>query len=271
MRTRRAALLACVGVLVVNNVVTAQETRITADDVGRIYAEARQARAFEAFVARYGVTVDPRSTEILPVVADSFGTWVRTLNQEWPQDTQDESTLLDPFENWTAITPEERPSAQQQFDEVQWAYLGNNYFTTLDTILTAEIRARMERQFGPPTKTIVEQEFREGRPVEAIQFEYWMVVNDSISVIFMDTGGPFDRGILVAGDHRYRDELYRIRQTLLGAIMTESAPEPHVDYFFHSITERWYRTGFNGEDYFIREIRWPNLALGRPTLLESDQ
>lgn len=271
MHIQRVALWTCFWILAVASGAQAQSPRISADDVGRIYAEARSERAYEAFVAEYGATVVPRTTQVLPVAADSFGIWVRSLNPGLPPKPAEGKPILDQFENWTVIKPGDRSSAQGQFGEVEWAYLGNNYFTTLDTVSTREIRARMERKFGAPTRTLVEEEFREGRPVESIQFEYWMVVNDSILVMIMDIGGPFDRGILVAGDHRYRNELYRLRQTLLGAIMTDSAPASHVDYFFNPVTERWYRTGFNGEAYFLREISRPNLARGRPVLIEADR
>ena len=271
MHTKGTVFWVCVGIVAAAAGAQAQTPRIGADDVGRIYAEARSARAYEAFIAEYGATVNPRTIQVLPVAADSFSIWVRGLNPEFPPEKDEETPAPDPFENWIVIRPEDRAAVQNQFDEVQWAYLGNNYFTTLDTISTRAIRARMERRFGTPTRTLVEQEFRGGVPVESMQFEYWMVVNDSVMVMFMDTGGPFDRGILVSGDHRYRNELYRLRQTLLGAIMTDTVPAAHVDYFFNSVTERWYRTGYNGEAYFLREISPPNLSRGRPVLVDADR
>jgi len=264
-------IISWVGIMAMAAGAQAQTPRIGADDVGRIYAEARSARAYDAFIAEYGATVHPRTPQVLPVASDSFGIWVRWLNPALPPEQTEESSALNPFENWVVIRPENRADVQHQFDEVQWAYLGNNYFTTLDTLSTHAIRARMERRFGAPTRTLVEQEFLDGVPVESMQFEYWMVVNDSVLVMFMDTGGPFDRGILVSGDHRYRNELYRLRQTLLGAILADTAPAPHVDYFFNSVTERWYRTGYNGEAYFLREIRPPNLSRGRPELVDADR
>lgn len=249
----------------------AQRERIEADDVGQIYADAQLARAYEAFIAEHGTTVVPRTTQLLPVAADTFGIWLRALNPQLEAARSVESPRSDPFENWIVIPPDSLQEASTEFGEAAWAYLGNNYFTTLDTVSTSAIRARMERQFGPPTKTLAEQAFSDGLPTEMMQFEYWMVVNDSIRVMFMDTGGPFDRGVLVAGDHRYRDELYRLRQTLLGTIMTNVAPAPYVDYYYNSVTELWYRTGFNGQNYFLREIRRPDLARGRPDLAQTDQ
>ena len=245
--------------------------RLTADDVGLIYAEARFQRAYDAFIAEHGAAVSPRPVEEVPVAADTFGIWAHALNPQLSVQVRETVQPSDPFENWIVITPEARQSAEADFFEADWAYLGNNYFTSLDTVSTTEIRARMERQFGPPTKTLPEGEFTGQLPQEAMQFEYWVIVNDSIRVMFMDTGGPFDRGVLVAGDHRYRDELYRLRQTLVGAILTTVTPAPHVDYYYHGVTERWYRTGFNGETYFIREIRRPDLSRGRPELLPTDR
>ena len=249
----------------------AQQERITEDDVGRIYAEARFQKAYESFISIYGAAVVPRNTEVWVVPSDSLGEWIRGLNPDLIAEAPDTFVWRGQVEHWDLITPDERLASQERFTMIEWAYLGTHYFTALDTVPTPEIRARMEQYFGPPTKTLAEQDFRNGDNKGYVQFEYWFMVNDSIPLMVMDINGPFDRGVLVAGDYHYRGFLYRLRQSLLGPIMFDVSPAPHVDYYYNTATSRWYRTGFNGEDYFLRHIRQPNLARERPKVLPTDR
>ncbi len=244
--------------------VVAQRARITKDDVGRLYAEARFHREFSAFVSRHGAAVSPRAAEWLMVASDSLTDWIRSRNPDLfvekpkvPWDGQ--------VGSWTLAAPDERLVWGGQFSDVKWAYLGNNYFTALDTVETAEIRARMERHFGIPTRTVAEQSLHSsGQMEEYVQFEYWFTVNDSLPLKVTDVDGPFDRGVIVAGDHRYRRLLYRMRQSLLAAVMREVEPAAYMDYYFNVTTGVWYRTGYDGSEYIMSPIRPPNLARGRP-------
>ena len=137
----------------------------------------------------------------------------------------------------------------------------------LDTVETKEIRARMQSRFGPPTRTLVELDYSRGlRREEYIQFEYWFILNDSIPMMVMDVNGPFEQGIVVAGDHRYRNILYTMRQSFLGRMMHEETLAPYVDYYYNYASRRWYRTGYDGQQFFTDPIGQPNLARGRPQL-----
>ncbi|ARA94957.1 hypothetical protein AWN76_018550 [Rhodothermaceae bacterium RA] len=159
----------------------------------------------------------------------------------------------------------ERGWFETQYQDVAWAYLGSNYWTPIDTTHTRVWRAKLEATYGPPTKTLAELDFsREIRLEEYIQFEYWFVLNDSIPVRVMDVNGPFERGLVVSTDHRYRNILFPLRQAFLMDVATSAALEPYVDYYFHAAVGTWYRTGYDGRRFFLEPIRRPNLERGRP-------
>ena len=244
--------------------VAGQRQRITKDDVGRLYVEARFKMQYSAFVRRHGVAVSPRQTERLTVASDSLVEWIRSRNPDLFEVRQSRP-WSGQVDRWALVSPDERLAWLGRFSDVEWAFLGNNYFTALDTVETPEIRARMQGYFGIPTQTIVE---RSPQPTDQqedyVQFEYWFIVNDSLPLVVTDVDGPFDRGVLVEGDHRHRQLLYRMRQSLLASVMREAEPAAFADYYYHASTEAWYSTGFDGAEYFLRRIRPPNLARGRP-------
>ena len=244
----------------------AQRKRITRDDVGRLYAEARFQQQYLAFVSRHGSTVAPHPTEWLAVTSDTLTDWIRSRNPAlFTVKQEKEKPWSGQVESWTLVSPDERLAWLDRFSDVKWAYLGNNYFTALDTVDTPEIRARMEGYFGIPTQTLVEQKpHSTGQIEEYVQFEYWFTINDSLPLVITDVDGPFDRGVLVEGDHRYRHMLYKMRQSLLAAMMRDEKPAAYMDYYFNIITGEWYRSGFDGVNYVLRHIRAPNLARGRP-------
>ena len=243
----------------------AQEwSEITKDDLARIYAEARFALEFERITDRVKV-VTPRPLERLKTASDTLGNWI--LQQSFEHRAPDNKPWEGMVSRWRLIQANERLAHRTQFETAQWAYLGNNYLTALDTVETSIIRARMQSRFGPPTVTLAEGEFaRNPSQEENIQFEYWFILNDSVRVIVMDVNGPFDRGIIVAGDHRYRPVLYNLRQSFLSRMMREEPFGAYVDYYFNYDGGRWYQTGYDGRDFFSRPIREPDLAKGRPQL-----
>ena len=164
----------------------------------------------------------------------------------------------------------ERSWFQREFGDTPWAFLGNSsYLSPLDTTFTRILRARMEAQFGPPTRTLADRLEGDGT-VEGdyVQFEYWFVVNDSIPAIVMDVHGPYDRGVIVATDRRYRDELQAFRDALLAPLLESAARKPYVDYFYDTEVARWYRTGFDGADYFIEPIPRSRIIPGRRPWIE---
>lgn len=164
----------------------------------------------------------------------------------------------------------ERSWFQREFGDTPWAFLGNSsYLSPLDTTFTRVLRARMEAQFGPPTRTLADLLEKDGSiDDDYVQFEYWFVVNDSIPAIVMDVHGPYDRGLIVATDRRYRDELQAFRSALLAPLLESAARKRYVDYFYDTEVARWYRTGFDGSSYFIEPIPRSRIIPGRRPWME---
>ena len=154
---------------------------------------------------------------------------------------------------------------RRTFGGTKWSYLGSHGLTPLDTTRTRELRARLQAAFGQPTQTLAEQNPRRTMTSESpVQFEYWFVLNDSIPLVVTDTNGPYERGLIVSTDSRYRELLPAMREAFLGAIMEVERLVPYVDYYYDREERAWYRTGFDGRTYFHQPIRRPNLARGRP-------
>ncbi len=230
-----------------------------------MYSRARFALEFRRFVAREGAMVLPAPLDHIAVPSDTFGAWVLA---QMPQ-AASKVPPLEPWagqvHSWQLIGSKERLKHQALFSNANMAYVGNDYLTPIDTTVTPRIRSRMQSAFGAPTKTVVESAVA-GQHGESMQFEYWFIVNDSIPVIVMDANGPHDHGVVLASDHQYREQLYVLRQSLLGRVVREAPYEPFVDYFFDQVVDRWYRTGYDGEAFFAEPIPRPDLAHGRPKL-----
>jgi hypothetical protein len=167
----------------------------------------------------------------------------------------------------------ERSWFQREFGDTPWAFLGSSsYLSPLDTTFTRVLRARMEAQFGPPTRTLADRVQQDGSiRGDHVQFEYWFVVNDSIPAMVMDVHGPYDRGLIVATDRRYREELPAFRNALLAPLLETPARKPYVDYFYDGEVARWYRTGFDGAGYFIEPISRSRIVPGRRPWLNPMQ
>ena len=175
------------------------------------------------------------------------------------------------LESWRVVRRFEQRWFQRRFGQDGWAYLGSNSWTPLDTLRTSELRARLQAHFGDPTRTLAEVDLYQRRPRdEYIQFEYWLVLNDSIPFRIMDVNGPFERGIVVASAPRYRNQLWTIRQALLGRLIAEPRRAPFVDYYYQRETDTWYLTGFDGRAFFLEPIRRPLMIPGRPRLSDID-
>lgn len=177
-------------------------------------------------------------------------------------------TLSFPVEDVHVVPKLAREWFQTKFEDVSWSFLGaGHHYTPFDTTHTRELRARLEAQFGAPTQTLGDFDLRKRRS-EYVQFEYWLVVNDSIPVVVMDAGGPYDRGIIMSSDQRYRNEMLSLRRAVLQAVIASDERAPYVDYFFDEEDGRWYRTGFDGEDYFVERVPRYRLVPGRRPWLD---
>ncbi len=227
------------------------------------YLDARLRVKAEQVQRRFGLRARP----LPPVWIDSDTPWIGARHPR--PDTTTAETTPPPIRitSWRLYKKLERRAFEIRFEQTQWAFLGSNTLTPLDTTRTPELRARLEAHFGPPTRTLAELEDLASLPREAfIEFEYWFVLNDSIPLVLVDVNGPFERGLVVASDHRYRDVLFDLRETFLGEMMRSGRYGPFVDYYYHYDTKTWFRTGFDGVAFFLERISRPELFLGRPRL-----
>jgi hypothetical protein len=133
--------------------------------------------------------------------------------------------------------------------------------TPADTTMTRVLRAKLQAHFGTPTQVLADFNLRKPRD-EYVQFEYWLVVNDSIPVKITDANGALDRGLIVATSAAYRDHLFDLRQAILAPVV-DAEPAPYVDYYFETETRRWYRTGYDGQSYFLDPISRYRTTPGR--------
>lgn len=176
--------------------------------------------------------------------------------------------LAFPLDEVRHVRQLERGWFREQFTETEWAFLGKTSdYTFLDTTRTPVLRARLQARFGDPTQTLVDGSV-DSLPTDRPQFEYWFVVNDSVPVQVTDGRGPKGRGLIVAADRAYRERLRGLRDTLL-APLREAESAPHVDYYYDQRRDRWYRTGFDGQSFFITPISRGDIVPGRRPRLDT--
>ncbi len=228
------------------------------------YLEARlRLKVNQLLEQRDGVLLPPLPATRLPVAADS-------LRPDPDPPSPDPSAIPSGLQitERRAVRKLERSWFRSRFGDTKWAFLGAGYyFTPLDTMQTRELRARLEAHFGPPTQTLADYKPAH-RPKDLVQFEYWLVANDSIPVIVTDVNGPTDRGIIVSTDQRYRDCLQELRQAVLKPIVESDTLAPYVDYYYDRVSDAWYRTGFDGAHYFLDRVRRRDVTPGRRPWLE---
>jgi len=241
----------------------AQNSRITWDQLGMIYADAVFQLSYKAYIDRNGEYVPPLAGSSIPVQSDTLIELGRKAIG-FPN-----SDSIQPFDgkvsSWRLVMVDDRIEWISNYQDTQWAYLGGNFFTQLDTMATPIIRAHLQAYLGSPTHTAIETYLGDPTIGDGMgQFEYWIVVNDSIPVMIMDVLGPFDRGIILATDHRYRSLMFTLRQSLLAKAIRQTVPQPYVDYYYNKVVKQWYSTGFDGNEYFTRPIDPPDFDAGRP-------
>jgi hypothetical protein len=233
------------------------------------FRQARIRRVALDLSARYGMRLEVAPVQHLPVPSDFVDSWLESRRpvpeEAWAEKLPAPASFV--IDSVRVFSRLERVVFSGQYREARWAFMQGRRLTAIDTTRTGDIRARMQAAFGSPTHTLAEMDSVVGRPTEEIvQFEYWMVVNDSIPVMILDVNGPLGRGVVVAIDARWRDELDAVRYGLLQPLFNNPRRAPYVDYFYQVDDAAWYATGFDGATSFLRRIEAPNLAMGRPEL-----
>lgn len=197
--------------------------------------------------------------------ADTIRPWLDRMAARLNPVPEPEPVVVFGIDNWIVVPRLEIPVYKDQFANVDWAFLGANQRTPIDTLITVDLRARLQYHYGDPTRTMVEVGYPDTlASEEVIQFEYWFILNDSIPVLLMDVNGPRDRGVVFASAGEHRRILPELKNALLGQLIATEARKSYAD-FYYSMNERtWYVAGYNGARLFIMRIDRPNLILGRP-------
>jgi hypothetical protein len=164
------------------------------------------------------------------------------------------------------ITRLESPAYENLFEEAEWSFVGSSSRSAIDTLKTADIRSRLELRYGSPTRTLAETGYPDSlKKEEIIQFEYWFLANGTIPVIVMDVNGPWDRGIVLAAEMKYRAKLDLIKKSILEQLSLSPERKQFIDYYYNFDSKTWYVSGFDGASFFDKRIQRPNLSLGRPS------
>lgn len=155
------------------------------------------------------------------------------------------------------VTKDQWSWFMNKFDDIKWTGQGLYGNTEIDGMQTDELRARLQAAFGDPTKTIEDLINRKGfRPAEAIEFEYWFTVDDSIPLMVLDVDGPFGRGLVYGGASRYIDLMPQIKRTFSQKLMGRE-PAEYSDYFYSPEREQWFRVMFKNGEYSTEKIDSP--------------
>lgn len=145
-----------------------------------------------------------------------------------------------------------------RFDDVKLTGQGLYDKMEIDRRETNEVRARLQALFGEPTKTIEDLVGGENfRPGEAIQFEYWFTVDDSIPLMVLDVDGPFGQGLVYGGASRYIDLMPQIKRTFSQKLMEIENPAEYSDYFYSPERDQWFLVSYENGNYSTQEIESP--------------
>lgn len=145
-----------------------------------------------------------------------------------------------------------------KFEDIKWTGQGLYGDAGIDDIQTNKLRARMEAAFGAPTQTIEDLINKSDfRLAEAIEFEYWFTVDDSIPLMVLDVDGPFGRGLVYGGASRYIDLMPQIKRTFARKLMKENSPAEFQDYYFSPERGKWFDVRYENGRYISKEIEAP--------------
>ena len=154
------------------------------------------------------------------------------------------------------ISTERASWFMNQYEDIKWTGAGFYDDTELDGRQTNEIRARLQEAYGDPTKTIEDLiNLKDFRPAQAIQFEYWFVIDDTIPMMVLDIDGPFGRGLVYAGASKYIDLMPQIKRVFSKEIMKahRDSLSAYQDYYYSPERGQWFNV--KHEDGNFRTVR----------------
>lgn len=147
---------------------------------------------------------------------------------------------------------------QQRFRTTQWTGQGFQGRTAIDQIPAVELRARLQTVFGNPTKRLEDLITRPNfRPGEAIQYEYWFVINETIPLMILDIDGPFANGLVYAGPAAFIDYMPEIKRTLSAKLMEVNRFDEFTDIFYSPERNQWFEVQYKDGEFNTKEISRP--------------
>lgn len=158
------------------------------------------------------------------------------------------------------IDKDQTASFMSRFGDIKWTGAGFYDDTEIDKRQTNEIRARLQKVYGDPTKKIEDLINRNDfRPAQAIQFEYWFVIDDSIPMMVLDIDGPFGRGLVYAGASKYIDLMPQIKRVFSEEIMKTDRDNlsAYQDYYYSPERGKWFSVKHENGDFRTTEISSP--------------
>lgn len=157
------------------------------------------------------------------------------------------------------VPHDQRQEFMNRFEDIKWTGQGLYQETKVDKQKTNEVRARLQAQYGDPTQTLEDLiDSKNFRPAEAIQFEYWFTVDDSIPMMVLDIDGPFGNGLVYGGASRYIDLMPQIKRTLSQKLMSVGNLSPYQDYFYSPEREQWFDVRYENGEFVTKKIDSPD-------------
>lgn len=157
------------------------------------------------------------------------------------------------------VSNSERAQFESQFANINWTGQGLYNPTTIDRIPTVELRSRLQAKFGEPTQTIGDLIGGSFRPAQAVQFEYWFIIDGEIPMMILDLDGPFENGLVYVGASRYIDMMPQVKRTLNRMLMNDvSELASFSDYFYSPERDQWYLVEYKDGEFSHETINRPS-------------
>lgn len=238
-----------------------------AQDLIQLYQEAHFKEHAEQIFATRGMRVEPKPVIPFNYESELIRSYLNLVHPPSVVSPKPEPRPLYPVNSWRAARRLDKEWFESRFSETKWSFPGYKRLGILDTTQTRVLRGRLEEVFGPPTSATVD-DLKPGmnRIEDYVQFEYWIVVNDSIPIKVMDVNGPFDRGLVFAGDRAHLDVLYDVKDALADMIGPGKTIAPYVDYYYDVAERIWYRTGYRNRSFFLHRLPHGPTGYYRPSL-----
>lgn len=166
----------------------------------------------------------------------------------------------DPFRvpEFRKIELSEAAAFERQHRNVMWSGQGFQGRTAMDQIPAMELRARFQTVFGNPTKRLEDLITRPGfRLAEAIQYEYWFMVNETIPIMVLDIDGPFASGLVYAGPVASMDFLPEIKRALSAKLMGVNELAEFTDIFYSPERNQWFEISYKNGEFETKETSRP--------------